>query len=554
MKKTNKIVIGWLVGIVLVSLLTGCGSDKKKAMETIEKYMNAWAANDMTTMYECYDPDLQAASEGLTNSIAGYFGIENGYSTGLALGGLFQNAFQDAAGLSVDYELVKVQESEFEKNDGHVDAKYKATVEFEKYDASVDLEILYKFDMVKRDDNWYIKNVVEEQIESDEEIQERVQKFVEEVNKNKVDKAKKEGLSQPTKQARAFSDGKAWVSGEEIGASWVCINTKGEILFSLERGMKPGTDFSNGAALIFNYNGSQIKKFQLINDKGQEIANLDGYDFKENVGEPFLLWKNIDTFEGKWTEIGFMDSKGKWTIPLTKEHAFISEDEISDYLRYCGNGVYASSDGNYEYICFSAKTGELYNINDYPYYSDGYVVINHLQEDGSCKVAIIDELGNYQSTGIVADLSVTGAYAPHGKYAEGMYFDRNAKKFYDANMNVKIDFTQYDIEKNFYNQLPCFVDGYAAIQFENDYFTIIDKDGNFMFEPIKANSSSNISEGIVGYCSSNEEGKTTWYYIDMKGNVLFEGAYGALEFHDGCALVESKEGYYYINKKGERLY
>lgn len=552
MKKTNKIVIGWLVGIVLVSLLTGCGSDKKKAMETIEKYMNAWAANDMTTMYECYDPDLQAASEGLTNSIAGYFGIENGYSTGLALGGLFQNAFQDAAGLSVDYELVKVQESEFEKNDGHVDAKYKATVEFKKYDASVDLEILYRFDMVKRDDNWYIKNVVEEQIESDEEIQEKVQKFVEEVNKNKVDKAKKEGLSQPTKQARAFSDGKAWVSGEEIGASWVCINTKGEILFTLESGMYPGTDFYNGAALIWNHRGSQDKtsKLRLINDKGKEILNLDGYGFLESGGERFLLWKNNDTFEGEWTEIGFMDSKGKWTIPLTKEHVFIGEDGIKSGIYYWGNGVYAiGRDG----VCFNAKIGKTYEVEDYPYYSNGNVVINHMKEDGSCRVALIDAEGNYKETGITEALNVTGNWPDKGKYAEGMFYDEDTKKFYDASMNVKIDLSQYEIEEDFSGQFPYFVDGHAAIQFKNDYFTIIDKDGKFMFEPIKADTSTNISEGIVGYRGENEQGMTVWKYIDMKGNVLYEGLY-AQEFHDGCALVESTDGYYYINKKGERLY
>lgn len=552
MKKTNKIVIGWFVGIVLVSLLTGCGSDKKKAMETIKKYMNAWAANDMTTMYECYDPDLQAASEGLTNSIAGYFGIENGYSTGLALGGLFQNAFQDAAGLSVDYELVKVQESEFEKNDGHVDAKYKATVEFKKYDASVDLEILYRFDMVKRDDNWYIKNVVEEQIESDEEIQEKVQKFVEEVNKNKVDKAKKEGLSQPTKQARAFSDGKAWVSGEEIGASWVCINTKGEILFSLEGGMEPYTDFYDGVALIEN---KTRKKLRLIDDRGKEIANLDEYSCVAGE-DSFLLWRNVDTFEGKWTEAGFMDSKGKWTTPLTKEHVLFEEDWESVSLTYCGNGVYASSDGYYEYICFSSKTGETYKYSalDFPYYSEGYVILNYYLETGDYKAALIDATGKYKDTSIVGGLHAAGLRPQHGNFAEGIFYDADSKKFYDASMNVKIDLSKYEIKESFSGQLPYFENGYASIQFANDYFTIIDKNGNFMFEPVKADASTNISEGIVGYRSENKQGIKGWKYIDMKGNVLFEGAYGALEFHDGCALVESTDGYYYINKKGERLY
>ena len=92
-----------------------------------------------------------------------------------------------------------------------------------------------------------------------------------------------------------------------------------------------------------------------------------------------MLWKNVDTFEGKWTEAGFMDSKGKWTTPLTKEHVLFEEDWETVSLTYCGNGVYASSDGYYEYICFSSKTGETYKYSglDFPYYSEGYVIFNY---------------------------------------------------------------------------------------------------------------------------------------------------------------------------------
>lgn len=558
MKKTNKIVIGWLVGIVLVSLLTGCGSDKKKAMETIEKYMNAWAANDMTTMYECYDPDLQAASEGLTNSIAGYFGIEDGYSTGLALGGLFQNAFQDAAGLSVDYELVKVQESEFEKNDGHVDAKYKATVEFEKYDASVDLEILYKFDMVKRDDNWYIKNVVEEQIESDEEIQEKAKAFVEKVSKKKNELVKKEGLVEPTNNAKGFSEGKAWVSGEAIGKQWICINTEGKIVFSLEEEYNPYSNFNNGSALVYKTvyeNGSNNKKFSLINEKGKIVADLSEYEVicPENYAGRVMVMNTGETFEGRWTELGVMGANGKWEIPLTKEHAFIEEDgklwggHGSDFI-YMGNQIIARDNGilETEYKCFNMETGNTfscaadYHNDSIEVFSDDFLIRFSTDRNS---VLMTDTLGNTKE--IIPDNFENESRSEIGRYSEGLFFVRGAYKFYDENGAMKIDLSQYEVHGT-----PYFQDGYALIEFSNEYFTIIDKQGKFMFDPIKAEAVGGISDGIVSY--SDEE--HNWHYLSVKGKELFKGNYGGLVFSDGYALIRIEEGYTFINKKGERLY
>jgi len=541
MKLIKKILIGLFLGALVVFSLTGCGSDKKKAMEIIEKYMNALSVNDMTTMYECYDPDLQAASEGLTNSIAGYFGIEAGYSTGLALGGLLQNAFQDVTGISVDYELEKVHEAEFEKNEGHVDAKYKAVVKFEKYDASVDVEVLYKFDMIKKDDNWYIKNVVEEQIESDEGLQEKVTQFVEEINKQKSDVVQKEGLVEPTRAARDFSDGLAWVSGEAIGKPWVCINTKGKIVFSLEGEFQPYSNFVNGSALVYETeykNTRTYEKFSLINNKGKIVADLSEYEVicPESYNGRIMVMKKGETFEGTWTELGVMGANGQWEMPLTKEHIFIQEDETlwSGDFEYIGNNVIECNDK-----CFNIKTGKTFDyVGDFV---NGYTI---KYSDYNVSVLVYDTEGNEKEI-IPENFENEEERYELGNYGEGMFWVGGANKFYDENGAMKIDLSEYKL-----SEAPFFQDGYALLKFSNDYFTIMDKTGKFMFDPIKAQSVDELYQGILGYKDTNG----TWQYINVKGKQLFEWTHGGLIFFDGYACVRVEGGESFINTKGERLY
>lgn len=548
-----KKIIVMIISILLLCTLVGCSNDEKEILQTIDKYISACNENDMTTMYECYDPDIQTASEGITNSVGNYFGINNAYDTGLALGGILQNAMQtalqDITGIEFEYEYKRGKTNSFDLSDNNckIDIMYDFIFSLPNYDSNIDVETLLSFDMIKKDNSWYISNVVEEAITTDEEIQEILSDVISDINKEKIEKAKAKGLTQLTRDARVFSNDKAWVSGEEIGAEWACIDTNGKVLFTLENNMYPVSDFNNNVALIFNDKDEDNLILRLINEKGEEIANFDGCELLASGDTTFMLRKKVDVFEGKWEEVGIINSSGEWIIPLSREHAFIDVDyynRVPYSINHCGSDIYGMFDG-YSSLIYNGLTGETIGEIDFNLrYYDDYAAAHYYDEDYNEYNCLIDTSGQITKEFKFEDIGYNTSY---GIYSDGLLYLEDTNKFYDYDGKIKIDLSKYDVDTQY--NLPYFKDGYSAILFDNGYITIINTNGDFMFEPRKAYDISTISEGIVGYaCEDN------WIYIDMNGNELFQCEYESLEFNNGYALVESEDGYFYIDKNGDRLY
>lgn len=96
---------------------------------------------------------------------------------------------------------------------------------------------------------------------------------------------------------------------------------------------------------------------------------------------------------------------------------------------------------------------------------------------------------------------------------------------------------------------PYFYNGYACLSLENPdgdkYVAVIDKDGEFLFEPVKG---SIINRRVRNNCIivHREEG---FEAVDLEGNILWsiDGDFWINEVSDYCILVKNCEQVYDYN-------
>jgi hypothetical protein len=172
-------------------------------------------------------------------------------------------------------------------------------------------------------------------------------------------------------------------------------------------------------------------------------------------------------------------------------------------------------------------------------------------------------------TGEMTELGNSPEKFNTGIYSEGLFFCNinNEAGFYDINFNKTIDLSEYDYAIDNDNIIiPLFSDGYCLLRIRNPqgslYFTVIDKNGERMFEPIKCNSSiGGISCGLI---KKHEDGITS--FINTSGETVIElrtiddiRIMEVTDFNDDVARVSAEDGesgifVYYIDKTGKRLF
>lgn len=299
-------------------------------------------------------------------------------------------------------------------------------------------------------------------------------------------------------QVRDFSYGKGWYLDNST-EEWTCINGEGNILFSLPFGYEPVNGFIQNLCLVQHEGYKDI----VIDESGNQVfADMTTGDneilkLSENNGL-VNIWIRIikDTYDGHSEILRVIDGEGM-TVSEYMSLQGLPFDTISRYsLRDLGDGMYQC--GGYVFntnnnSCFRYED-DFGLIEDVLNFDDGYGVGG----DGK----LID------SNGSVCFSSPSQASV--GKYGDGVffvgyweeifitgkYYDTYRGAFYNSNGQVELDISQYSLE-----DIPSFKEGYCVIRILNEagvsFAAVIDKNGEFLFEPVEGRLAVEISEGMV---------------------------------------------------------
>lgn len=320
-----------------------------------------------------------------------------------------------------------------------------------------------------------------------------------------------------------FSDGVAWVQGEDD--NFYLIDKTGKSIFKLRK--------TNGTVTTYNVNNfksgyAEIKDSEgvkIIDKKGNVVLKQDEdkYDEIEYTNDGFAkVTVKEENYLGTTKKIGIVNLEtGKEALEISEKYGSITS---------LGEGMFKYvDDSNKEVVLLNAENGKSIKeeksegfISGLNNFTNGYTI---KRKDGTfslidtdCNITIID-VDDYTK---ISDSNI-------GIFSDGLICIGDS--FYDAKGNKAFEFSRENVSNN-----PKFIDGYALVTFyngSNNYYTIMDKKGNFLFEPkeYKSNSGaastsnfsiySNQKELYSGaYLLTSKNGR--WEVLDADGDTVLQ--------------------------------
>lgn len=320
-----------------------------------------------------------------------------------------------------------------------------------------------------------------------------------------------------------FSDSVAWVQGEDN--NFYLIDKTGKSIFKLRKTNGTVTtynvnNFKNGYAQIKDSEGTKI-----IDKKGNVVLKQDEdkYDEIEYTNDGFAkVTVREEDYLGTTRKMGIVNLEtGKEVLEPSEKYGSITS---------LGEGMFKYvDDSNKEAVLLNAKNGKSIKeeksegfISGLDNFTNGYTI---KRKDGT--FSLIDTDCNI--TIINVDDYTKISNSDIGVFSDGLIGIGEA--FYDAKGNKAFEFSRENVNNN-----PKFVDGYALVTFYNgskNYYTIMDKQGNFLFEPKEYKSKSgtastsdfsiynNQKELYPGaYLLTSENGR--WQVLDAEGDTVIQ--------------------------------
>jgi len=392
---------------------------------------------------------------------------------------------------------------------------------------------------------------------------------------------------------RDFSDGVAWMRASD--EQWHCVDKTGSIVLKLSEREEPKSDFSHGVALVRRSDNT----VELIDKAGKVISSPKSGEYDEIRGfihdiGMILVHRYVDTWEVTEDRAGVIDSKGDWKVTLGNDFVLTSATKMqynSSLLHikteprphidrsslavfaYLGDGIFASTkllpdgashrrDVDAPTFFYNIVTGKKFSTKLYQ--GGRFFRKNLTRIEGG--YGIYSEDGFTGGPSFVCSISASGEVrqlfnlrngtAESGDYKEGLFFYEGGDKrgFFDIQGKQIIDLKQYGL--GWSDPMPEFIDGHCLLNLRNsqgvDYYTIIGKDGKFIFEPRRSQR-----QGLVIKCGMiviNEDNKFS--VIDTTGKTVVDlgQVNGVSNFSEDAAMVISRDGIYYIDKTGKRLW
>ena len=403
-------------------------------------------------------------------------------------------------------------------------------------------------------------------------------------------------------EGRGFSEGVTWAKASS--GEWHCIDAAGRILFQLDNTLTPDSSFSHGVALV----RGEDNYAEIIDKSGNVVSSTEDGDYDEIRGfisqlGMGVVYKHVNTFQLTEDQYGIIDSEGKWQVPLHKNTLMSRSRGNPTYL---GEGC-LYTEGNFVgtetvpaliYNIYTGKTFDVaskYLAGAYVMYSQTYALHNAWTraknfddgygvffQVGTDKIVFGENdtlfLGSVYSTDISGNITeiISGvSYEKHAytgmqygwtdtnpyisRYRDGLFYftDKHIRGdkqgFFDIHGNMVIDLFDYTIQD--YNYM--FYDGYCLLSLRNDqngrFYTVIDKKGNFMFEPRPSNSYSQVWTTCEMFI---DEKDSVFNVYDVKGNLIatFDDVKSVSLYSEDIARVTTNDEIYYIDKEGKRLF
>lgn len=255
-----------------------------------------------------------------------------------------------------------------------------------------------------------------------------------------------------------------------------------------------------GNQIFIDLEGNVIEKPELISkylqfdSENSEVIDMYNNDVTEQfvkdpehekvIGVCHMLERDVvwvkernETPEHSQIVIKGFDEDGNELCRVDSDNSYFNQYDAENF-QYIKSVAYAGD--TVCRICYTrgyteglfsinVETGEILRNGEF---SDGYTV---LSGEG-----IQDVHGKYL---VVKDDTLPEMLYNTCRYSDGMFFSKDTKKFYDINLNEKIDLSEYDL---FFGTDNVFKDGYCGIEVMNDmgtrFYGIIDTDGNWIIE------------------------------------------------------------------------
>jgi hypothetical protein len=367
--------------------------------------------------------------------------------------------------------------------------------------------------------------------------------------------------------AKDFSDGFTWVNVRlESGfKQWGAMNTEGEVQFFIND--RPRTNFYNGVAMLYDYSIMDVTGNIVVDN------NDTRFDRITRLGEGGHIWveKQVDTLERSETLFGVLNNAGEWLHELEADYRLKAGAlTTGGTTGYFGNGIYLV---DYHHIADERGIGiyDFATMNRINFIEDvGWNITRYDEYSGTIifQTAIV---GDVSGIGYIYTISRDGTVERlpsfmrmnNNSINSGMvyiamrnawheyYLERDATGFYDLQGNKLFDIPQLI-------GTPIFEGDYSFVVLANDggvrFVTVIDREGNQLFEPIRANPINGqeyLSEGIVWIRGEDDN----LFSIDVRGNILIDNlqADRVNQFKEGFSVIRINDYYHFIDREGNKL-
>ena len=256
-----------------------------------------------------------------------------------------------------------------------------------------------------------------------------------------------------------------------------------------------------------------------------------------------IITEKTDTYNSSSTKTGLYSlEKQEYIIEPKEEYVGKIEDR--------GDGMFKVDESFY-----NSKTGKTMTFDTYfsQNFIDGYAV---KPESGT--IVVFDENGNEYRINEPNKKSV-GV----NNYNEKMLYDAYNNNLFNLETK-KVISLQNQIVKTDSSYWPVFENGYALVRFMNQgdtpYYTVINTNGEFMFEPVRLEDQNGVYKELVsrkldsGYFIVEVDGVDTVY--DINNNEIVKAGINE-EFEgitNGSIMANSNYQDYYKDMQGNRIY
>ncbi len=361
-----------------------------------------------------------------------------------------------------------------------------------------------------------------------------------------------------------------------------CVDYNGYKTFTFDDDEDNDTNVYNGSVITSIYsNDKMIYRLRRASD-GKILFTTDSVGgasviIPEHYGEEMfkdgyvLVYSKTESYNGVSYKLGFVDSNGKWVVPLSSDNPIlktIGDDASADYFKkqlyYCRDGILAFELDNDICYLYNIKTNSIAKIQS----------SENLRDDN---ISSIIKCGLTFKDGLAVEMyslyaSFGGANRCCKIYSNGktenfaLNFNENChqtfgSKYYDSKTNSVITmgytyhvdgFSLFDSNGNIIKKIDNVdvtdatgfkSDGTAQLVFENKegskYYTVIDTKGNFLFDPIKMSVTEiwDTNRYSVDCVDTNSVRQGEYAVVDNTGKILFQTTEWVYDFNYQNGIV-----------------